>query len=473
MTSLTRFRAVGRYRQILSLIAILAFTALLAVPSAADPLTDLLTGAGPAQGSPPAQTIAKEATSQDDRKIRDRLQRIYSEIDAMRGIQVVVNSGVVEVTGEVDSPATAARATQFARQVEGVVDVQDDLVVNRDVDVRLASTWQKLVGVGQELVASLPLYLLALLVFVLFWMLGGWLSRRQVLFGRISPNPFIAALLGQVTHLVFIVLGMVLALILLDATALLGTILGAAGIVGLAVGFAVRDTVENYIASILLSLRNPFEVNDFVDVDGHQGNVVRLTSRATVLLSPDGNHIRIPNATVFKAVIINYTRHAERRFEFDVGVDTDQDLVVAQALAQSTLESVTGVLSDPPVLVIVQALGDSNVVLRCYGWVDQGRFSFAKVRSESIRLVKQAFDQAGIVMPEPVYKLRMVDAVPGNNDADTDRRPTADDSRRSSVVTNVETGDVEVDRTIEEKVMADTGTGSDENLLSSSAAREI
>ena len=56
-------------------------------------------------------------------------------------------------------------------------------------------------------------------------------------------------------------------------------------------GFAVRDTVENYIASVLLSVRNPFAVNDLVDIDGHEGNVVRLTLRATVLLSPEGNHI--------------------------------------------------------------------------------------------------------------------------------------------------------------------------------------
>ena len=106
-----------------------------------------------------------------------------------------------------------------------------------------------------------------------------------------------------------------------------------------------RDTVENYIASILLSLRNPFEVNDLVNIDGNEGNVVRLTTRATILISPDGNHIRIPNSTVFKAVIVNFTRNAERRFQFDVGIDTQQDLLEAQALALQALSSIEGVLS--------------------------------------------------------------------------------------------------------------------------------
>lgn len=468
-----RLDSMRRARLLLQIMVAGVISLGVCLPVSADPLTDLLTGGEASKESAPSQTIAKESSAQDDRKIRDRLQRIFSEISALQQVEVSVNAGVVEIAGEVDSLATASRAIQFARQVQGVVDVQDALTVNRDLDVRLASTWQKLAAAAQELVVSLPLFLLALLVFVLFWMLGRWLARQQQLFQRISPNQFIATLLGQITHLVFIVLGIVLALVLLDATALLGTILGAAGIVGLAVGFAVRDTVENYIASILLSVRNPFEVNDFVDVDGHQGNVVKLTSRATVLLSPDGNHIRIPNAMVFKAVIVNYTRHAERRFEFDVGVDTDQDLVAARALAQSTLESVTGVLTEPPVLVIVQALGDSNVVLRCYAWVDQGAFSFAKVRSESIRLVKQAFDQAGIVMPEPVYKLRMVNRLGVSESSTGQNEPEKPVATAMPEAPPAATGDVEVDRSIEEKVIADATTDGSENLLSRTAAREI
>jgi small conductance mechanosensitive channel len=114
----------------------------------------------------------------------------------------------------------------------------------------------------------------------------------------------------------FIVLGVVLALDLFNLTALLGTILGAAGIVGLAIGFAVRDTVENFIASIMLSIRQPFRPKDLVEIEGELGHVIRLTSRATILLSLDGNHIRLPNATVFKAKIINYSRNDERRFTF-------------------------------------------------------------------------------------------------------------------------------------------------------------
>ena len=230
--------------------------------------------------------------------------------------------------------------------------------------------------------------------------------------------------------------------------------------------------------TILLSIRNPFEVNDFVDIDGHAGNVMKLTSRATILLSPDGNHIRIPNSMVFKAVIVNFTRHAERRFEFDVDVDTDQDLVAAQALALRAIGAVTGVLDDPKPLVIVESLGDSSVVLRCFGWVDQQAASFPKVRSESIRAVKQAFDQAGIVMPEPAYKVRLFDTSAAaaqvvSASAATKAGDNSAPAPQVSADEGIVTGDVSVDRTIEQKVAAEDEAAGGDNLLSPEAAAEL
>lgn len=429
----------------------------------ADDLSNLLTGKAAETTSDASKVISTVSSAQSDKKIRQRLQSIFSELDALKTVTINVNNGVVTLDGEVDSSATGTKALQFAKQVEGVVEVENNLVINRSLSKRLQNTWSKLLGMGQQTIVALPLFLIALLIFLLFWMLGGWISRWQNLFRRISPNFFIANLLGQIVHLVFIMMGMVLALTLLDATALLGTILGAAGIVGLAVGFAVRDTVENYIASILLSVRNPFEVNDLVNIDSFEGNVASLNSRATILISPDGNHIRIPNATVFKAIITNFTRNPERRFQFDVGVDTEQNLRTAQTLAMETLQAMPGVQPEPKPQVLIEALGDSNVQLRIFGWVDQRQHNFGKVRSEAIRGVKQAFDQANIVMPEPIYNLRI------NHPAET-TKPTIVPKVSVEDLRDVE--DVSADRTIEEKVLQEQSTSDSENLLTPQAPKE-
>lgn len=449
-------------------IHLLLITCLLCLPvlntsAHADELTNLLTGKTADTTASTDKVISTGASTQSDKKIRQRLQSIFSELDALKTVSISVNNGVVTLDGEVDSSATESKALQFARQVEGVVEVENNLSINRSLGKRLQNTGNKLLVMGQQTVAALPLFLLALLVFLLFWLLGGWVSRWQNLFRRISPNYFIANLLGQIAHLLFIMLGLVLALNLLDATALLGTILGAAGIVGLAVGFAVRDTVENYIASILLSVRNPFEVNDLVKIDSFEGNVASLNSRATILISPDGNHIRIPNATVFKAIITNFTRNPERRFQFDVGVDTGQNLLAAQTLAMETLQSMPGVLEEPKPLVLIEALGDSNVQLRIFGWVDQRQHNFGKVRSEAIRGVKQAFDQAGIVMPEPIYNLRINQQA---ETAPTETPPVASAEDRREVQ------DVSADHTIEDKVRQEQSSSDSTNLLTPQAPKE-
>lgn len=126
-------------------------------------------------------------------------------------------------------------------------------------------------------------------------------------------------------RVVNIVADLIVALQILGATALLGLVLGSAGVIGIALGFAVRDTVDNYVSSLMLSIRQPFRANDHVLIGDSEGRVIRLTSRATILMTLDGNHLRIPNATAFKAIILNYTRNPQRRIEFNLGIDSDDD----------------------------------------------------------------------------------------------------------------------------------------------------
>ena len=224
---------------------------------------------------------------------------------------------------------------------------------------------------------------------------------------RIAPNAFIAGIYRQAFRFLCGIVGMVVALDLLGAAALLGTILGAAGIVGLAIGFAVRDTVENFVASIMLSLRQPFRPNDLVEIEGDVGRVIRLTSRATILLSLDGNHIRIPNALVFKGRIVNYSQNPARRFSFDIGIDPDADLEATRMLAQAALKAQAFVLDDPEELVWIENITEAGAILRVTGWIDQTRTGFVTARGDAIRLVKAAIEAAGVSIPDTTYRIRL------------------------------------------------------------------
>ena len=323
-----------------------------------------------------------------------------------------MSSGVVTLSGEVVDTAAAETLTRLVTRVDGVVTIENLVTETADLNQRLAPALERLRLRGLRILANAPIFLVSVAVFSAILALGWLATTRLRLWDRLAPNAFIADIYRALARIGFAVAGLIVALDILNATALIGAVLGAAGVVGLAVGFAVRDTVENFIASILLSLRQPFRPDDVVDIDGALGSVARLTSRATILISPDGNQIRIPNATVFKGRIVNFTRDPQRRFVFTLGVDTEADLAQALAIGAEALSRRPFVLAEPPVSAWISEVGDSSVVLSFAAWTDQSRFDFLKARGEGIRVAKAALEEAGMTLPEPIYRLRM-EQMPG------------------------------------------------------------
>lgn len=458
------------YRCLSIVLSVLLIIGWPAIVRADDIATMLIEGGSADAATPVDKEIGTDYSSQNDKKISKRLNQLYRALEGFEAVKVVVNSGIVTLSGAVDSKDGEKKAVQLARQIEGVVDIVNELEIVYSLQKRLQNTFEKIYRQAGELVANLPLILIAIAILVIFWWAGGRVAQHQTLFRKVSANYFIARLLGNLAHIVAVILGLVLALTVLDATAVLGTIIGAAGILGLAISFAVRDTVENFIASILLSIRVPFEKHDVVEIDGQLGKVARLTSRATILISFDGNHIRIPNAAVYKAVIVNYSRQPERRFEFDIGIGIDESISQAQRLALQTLQSVVGVLSEPAPIVVVEALGDSTINIRVYAWMNQRQHDFLKVRSQAIEAVKTAYDDHNITIPDPSFKLFISHAQSSQKPADGSGSKSSP-NRRIPAVSDVVDQDVTADRSVEKQI--DEENKNKENLLNTRAATEL
>ena len=373
-------------------LAVLALTCALCAPPLA------------AQEAAAPAPIATRDVPADD-AIANRLTSIFAGLDHTE-VAVAVEAGVVTLAGDVADPALRAELAEIAGRVDGVVAVRNRMTEGGELGERLDPAFERFRVRFAQVAGTLPLILLAACVFAAILGLGH-LAGRARLWDRLAPNRFIAGIYGQAIRIVFGLAGVVIALDLLGATALLGTILGAAGIVGLAIGFAVRDTVENFVASVMLSLRQPFRPNDLIDIGGDSGRVIRLTSRATILLSLDGNHIRIPNAVVFKSRIVNYTRNAARRFLFDIGIDPEADLEATRKLAEETLVATRFVLDDPQPLVWIENITEAGVILRVTGWIDQDTTGFPTARGDAMRLVKAAIEAAGVAIPDTTYRIRV------------------------------------------------------------------
>ncbi|SFD25240.1 mechanosensitive ion channel domain-containing protein [Tropicimonas isoalkanivorans] len=350
------------------------------------------------------KVLAVENTP-SDQAIADRLRAIVSALDHDE-ITVSVDAGVVTLAGDIADPADSRDVAGIAERLEGVVAVNNELAASDDLSRQINPAFKRFRARTDQFIARLPLLFLAVAAFAAIVAVGILLSRLRF-WDRIAPNAFIAAIYRQAFRVACGIVGIVVALDLLGAAALLGTILGAAGIVGLAIGFAVRDTVENFVASIMLSLRQPFLPNDLIEIEGDVGRVIRLTSRATILLSLDGNHIRIPNASVFKGRIVNYTQNPARRFSFDIGIDPDAGLEATRVLAQEALKAQPFVLDDPEELVWIENITESGAILRVTGWIDQDQTGFVTARGDAIRLVKAAIEAAGVAIPDTTYRIRL------------------------------------------------------------------
>ncbi|MGB7240509.1 MAG: mechanosensitive ion channel family protein [Sulfitobacter sp.] len=410
----------------------------------------------------PSGQIAVSDSASQDAAIAVRIRDILNELDGFGDITVTVSSGIVTFRGTTLDTATATRLNDLAARVEGVVAIENEVLESTDVVERLNPALDRFQTRIVQAVSFLPLLLVAVFVFAIVVVLGLLLARMRAPWDTIAPNAFIADIYRQIVRLAFTIAALVIALDILGAAALLSTILGAAGIVGLAIGFAVRDTVENFIASIMLSVRQPFRPNDEVEINGDIGKVIRLTSRATILLSFDGNHIRIPNATVFNSRIINFSRNPERRFVFVLGVAPDTDLAQARDLAVRTLADLPFVLENPAPAAWIDAVGDSTVSVKIAGWIDQSETSVSLAKSEAIRLTMAAFTANHIAMPEPTFRI----AAPAN------AHPTSTTTPSEPDIAPAQTVDAVADRQLEEIVDIERAELTQDDLLNQKAPEE-
>ncbi|WP_442960349.1 mechanosensitive ion channel family protein [Pseudoalteromonas sp. CNAT2-18] len=217
---------------------------------------------------------------------------------------------------------------------------------------------------------------------------------------RFSQSRLVQLVMRRFISILIMLLGVYVFLRLAALTEFAVAVMSGTGLIGLILGFAFKDIAENFISSMLLSIQRPFKIDDVIEVDGRLGVVRKVTARATTLVDFDGNHIQIPNATVYKNVIKNFTANPKMRGHFIVGVGYDNNLRQAQQLALQCISSKTMVLSDPPPQVLIDNLGASTANLQIYFWVDSERFSVLKVASHLMREVVDTFTEQEISMPD-------------------------------------------------------------------------
>jgi len=364
-------------------------------------------GASPAPAPPAKEELSLAPAKVDvnplapDEEIRQRLQSVLEATDWFTAPEVRVEEGVVFLEGSVASAELKKWAGDLARNTQDVVAVANRMAVVEPSIWDMGPAWRGLMGLWRDFLRSLPLVFVGLLILGLSVGAGMLAARRtrSLLRHRIQARLLRNVIAGGMGVLVVLV-GTYIVLRVSGLTQLALTVVGGTGLIGLAVGIAFRDITENFLASIFLSMQRPFETGDLVEVSGVTGYVQQLNVRTTILMALDGNLVQIPNATVYKSNLRNFTTNSNRREDFIVGIGYDDSINEAQEIALHVLTDHPAVLSDPEPSVLADSLGKATVNLRVYFWLNGREHSWSKVRSSVIRLVKRAFQKHGISMPD-------------------------------------------------------------------------
>ncbi|MCC6907376.1 MAG: mechanosensitive ion channel [Phycisphaerales bacterium] len=362
--------------------------------------------------SPVAARVDIEPVARDD-QIRDRLERILIATGWFHEPSVHVEEGVVFLRGRAETDALKEWASSLAGNTQGVAAVANQMTVKQSSPWDFSSAESGLSSVWRDLLRALPLLMLALIILAVSALVA-WVTTygvRIVLRRRINSR-LLRGLFARGAGVLVMVAGLYIVLRISGLTQLALTIIGGTGLIGLAVGIAFRDITENYLASIFLSVQRPFHTGDLVEIADVTGYVRQLNVRTTVLMALDGTLCQLPNAKVYKSAIRNYSSNPNRREDFVVGIGYDDRIDYAQEVARRVLSGHPAVLNDPEPWVLAEELGKATVNLRIYFWLNGQKHSWLKVRSSVIRLIKRAFQDHGISMPDEAREVIFPQGIP-------------------------------------------------------------
>lgn len=264
------------------------------------------------------------------------------------------------------------------------------------------AAWAALEEMLTSLIAALPNLIVATLLLVLTYVLSR-LSRRLVrrFVDRMSLTAGANLILGRLLQWFVMFLGLLVSLMIMFPSFDAGQLIELLGIGGVAIGFAFRDIVQNFLAGILILLTQPFRLNDQIEVGDYEGTVENIQTRATMIKTYDGRRVVIPNADLFTQSVIVNTAYPIRRSEYPFGIGYGDDVSQAAALIVEALRGVEDVLPDPPPDVRLVALGDYSVSLLGRWWTDSRRSDVINVQDRVLASVKEKLSTAGIDLPFP------------------------------------------------------------------------
>jgi len=264
----------------------------------------------------------------------------------------------------------------------------------------------------------LPKIISGIIVIILFIILGKLFYRFiGIRIQKKWKDSIISNFISEAAKWSFYIFGLIIALNIVGFGGIASSLIAGAGISAIIFGFAFKDIGENFLAGIILALKRPFDIGDIIEVDGYKGNVEDLDLRVTHLRNFEGKDIYIPNSSIIKNTLVNYTKDGNLRVNFMIGIAPESDILKTRSLILEYLSENKQILQAPNPNVIVQELGEFTTDLQVLFWVDilsnkklPDSYLGHNIRSKIITDIKEILDTNNIEMPSQVIEHKMYGA---------------------------------------------------------------
>lgn len=257
--------------------------------------------------------------------------------------------------------------------------------------------------------ALLPQIGLAIIIFILLWIIAGFVSRFVTSAVASRANKGVGTAVGRIVHIALLFVAFLFSIAIITPSVGAAQLLQVLGVGSVAIGFAFRDILQNFLAGLLILLRQPFKTGDWIVFGEFEGTVTEISTRSTWLKTFDGKDIAVPNGQLFTNAVSIITKDPIARSQYDVGIDYNADINKAKKIALEIMEANPKVIADKGPDVGVNALGDSAVILRMRWWSKTS--DMYGLKQELLQAVKEAYDENSIDLPFPHTQIVMPEKI--------------------------------------------------------------
>lgn len=256
---------------------------------------------------------------------------------------------------------------------------------------------------------------ITLLFLIVGFLIANFIKHRiRLRLIKKSPNHITATFISQMISFAIKTAVILITLYLLGLDSFTNKVLAGAGLLTFVIGFALKDIGENFLAGIILAFKSPFKLNDLIEVDKIVGFVKDINIRETLIKTPDGKDVFLPNSIILKNPLFNYTIDGFLRYEFSVGIAYENNPQKASKIIDETLSHIESVLKgDKKPTIAIDEFATNTINLKVLFWINTfestKRSHHINIRSHVMDKVLGALISEGFSLPASIVELKNYD----------------------------------------------------------------